>query len=38
MPFGISVRFVLMKSKFDKFPFQIFLSVAFGTHCPSKQT
>lgn len=24
MPFGISFRFVLMKSKFDEFPFQIF--------------
>lgn len=38
MPKGISFRFVLMKSKFDKFPFQIFLGVAFGTHCPSEQT
>ena len=27
-----------MKSKFAEFPFQIFLGVAFGTHCPSEQT
>ena len=38
MPFGISVRFVLMKSKFAEFPFQIFLGIAFGTPCPSEQT
>lgn len=38
MPKGISVHFVLMKSKFAEFPFQILLGVAFGTHCPSEQT
>lgn len=38
MPKGFSVRFVLMKSKFAEFPFQILLGVAFGAHCPSEQT
>lgn len=38
MPKSISFHFVLMKSKFAEFSFQIFFSVAFGTHCPSEQT